>query len=327
MLGKYRLVAELAQGGMGVVWLAEMRGAEGFKKPVVVKELLPRLARDVEFRAMFLDEARLGGRLVHENIVQTLDVGHEGDRWYIVLELLRGCALDRARKAVRLRPELSVAIVRGVLSGLHHAHELRGDDGAPLGVVHRDVSARNVFLTAEGGVKLLDFGLAKSRARTRQTAAGVVKGSIGYLSPDHVCERALDRRADVFAAGVLLRELLTGERLWAGADERTIVKRLATRDVPAFAQSARVPDVLRRISQKAMAPWRGLRFQSAAEMRDALDASGCVGSLGELRGLFEGPLAYEVDRARLLLQANPALPPPLPVELSSAELVSASASL
>jgi serine/threonine-protein kinase len=321
-LGRYRLVAELARGGMAVVWLAEARGAAGFTKSLVLKELAPELARDEAYRVMFLDEARVAARLSHRNIVQTIDVGCDDGRWYMVMELLEGCSLERARTLLhgnKLPLGLAVEIVREVLAGLHYAHE--------HGVVHRDVTAQNVFLTSSGDVKLLDFGLAKSRDRARRTETGIVKGSVAYLSPDHVAEATIDRRADVFAAGVLLRELVLGRRLWGDLDGGTIVRRLVAREIPAWPADARVPEPLRRICERAMAPMRGDRFATAAEMRVALDewlagAPRELGSLGDLGRLFDRELASERDRARCLLRSHPPEPPPPPVTLASEDLVS-----
>lgn len=311
-LGKYRLVAELARGGMAIAWLAETRGPGGFVKHFVVKELLPNLARDEEHRAMFLDEARLAARLDHANIVETIDIDRDGDRWFMVLELLHGCSLDRARKLLaprRMPANLAVKIIRELLEGLHHAHEACDEDGRPLRIIHRDLSARNVFLTTAGEVKLLDFGLAKSSDRGRRTEPGMVKGSVSYLSPEHVGDVPLDRRSDIFAAGILLRELLLGERVWDGLDDGSVLRKLLVRSIPQFPRDRGVPEELARICEKAMAPYRIQRFATAAEMRDALDAwarrSGDVASSADLARLFDSALAVERDRARLLLRANP----------------------
>ncbi len=310
-LGRYRLVAELARGGMGLVWLAETRGVGGFGKAFVVTELAPELAGDEQHLAMFLEEARVAARLSHKNVVQTLDLGCDDGRWYMVLELLEGTTLARAP---RLAPSLAAWIVSEMLAGLHHAHE--------RGVVHRDVTPRNVFLCADGEVKVLDFGLAKSRDAARRTEHGIVKGSVSYLSPDHVCEASIDLRADVFAAGVILRELLTGERLWGELEGGAIVRRLVARDLPAFPVDARVPAELRAIALRAMAPYRRDRFPTADAMRRALQPFVSPRSEAELRALFDGPLAAERDRARNLLRSHPPPPPAPPVELGSDELVS-----
>jgi len=301
-LGRYRLVAELGRGGMGVVYLARARGLGGFDKPVVVKVLRPELATDEGFRAMFLDEARLAARLSHPAIAQTFEVGRDGERYFMALELLEGSSLHHARKrlgatgpgAIPLR--LSLRVLSRVLEALHHAHELTGDDGLPLGVVHRDVSPQNVFLTWDGQVKLIDFGVAKSRGRGHETRAGVLKGSIAYMSPDHVDGSSIDRRADVFAVGVILRELLTGERMWGDDDDVAILKSLITREIPPLAEGA-APQELAAIARRATAPLRADRFDSAASMRAAIDAyleaTDPRGSLAELGAMLAARLADE----------------------------------
>jgi serine/threonine protein kinase len=185
------LLAELARGGMGIVHLAEARGPGGFEKLVVVKELKAELTDDPVYCAMFLDEARLAARLSHRHIVQTNEVGCERGRYFMALELLEGGSLHQIRTKLGLRalPSLvSVRILVAVLDALDHAHELTDAEGASLGVVHRDVSPQNVFLTFDGGVKLIDFGVAKSKDRRGAaiTRVGVVKGSVPFMSPDHV---------------------------------------------------------------------------------------------------------------------------------------------
>ena len=308
------MLAELARGGMGIVHLAEARGPGGFEKLVVVKELKAELADDPVYTAMFLDEARLAARLSHRHIVQTNEVGCEDGRYFMALELLEGGSLHQIRTKLGLRAlpaNVGVRILVAVLDALHHAHEQTDAEGSPLGVVHRDVSPQNVFLTFDGGVKLIDFGVAKSKDRrgAAVTRVGVVKGSVPYMSPDHVDGTTIDRRADVFAAGVILRELLTGERLWGDADDLTILRALISRDLPAFPDSAAAPPALRAIVERAMAPRRADRFPTAATMRDALDAylaehdpRGSLDDLGTwlARNLAEERLAFHamVKKAR-----------------------------
>ncbi len=304
------MLAELARGGMGVVHLAEARGPGGFEKLVVVKELKAELTHDPVYCAMFLDEARLAARLSHRHIVQTNEVGCEGGRYFMALELLEGGSLHQIRTKLGLGALPSLAAVRvlaAVLDALHHAHELTDAEGASLGVVHRDVSPQNVFITFDGGVKLIDFGVAKSKDRRGAaiTRVGVVKGSVPYMSPDHVDGSIIDRRADVFAAGVILRELLCGERLWGEAGDLAILRALIARDVPAFPDPASaadaVPAALRAIVLRAMAPHRADRYPTAAAMRDALegyltehDPRGSLDDLGTWleRNLVEERLAF-----------------------------------
>lgn len=297
-LGKYRLVAELGRGGMGIVHLA----VDG-KDLVCVKELRPELASDPEHRRMFVEEARLGARLTHPNIVRVHEVACDGARWFMVLELVEGCSLGRARKTLgpRLPPRLAVRTLVEVLAALDHAHE--------RGIVHRDVSPENVVLGFDGRVKLLDFGVAKARDGKNVTRQGVVKGSVQYMSPDHVATEPIDGRADVFAVGVLLREILTGERLWdAELDDLAIVRRLIAGDVPPFPARAlrRTPQALREICSKATQADRARRFSSAHAMREALvrwlDAEDPHGSLAELGALLARELPDDHARVRRLLE-------------------------
>ncbi|MDB4940667.1 MAG: protein kinase [Labilithrix sp.] len=298
---------------MGIIHLASLRGPGGFSKLCVVKELKPELAEDPAYAAMFLEEARLAARLRHRHIVQTNEVGCHDGRYFMALELLEGGSLHDVRKKLgpgALPRNLALRVVAAVCDALHHAHELEADDGTPLGIVHRDVSPQNVFLTFDGDVKLIDFGVAKSgdRAEQARTRVGVVKGSVPYMSPDHVDGSAIDRRADVFAAGILLRELLTGERLWGDADDLTMLRRLIARDVPPLppqrlaALGPRLATILRR----AMAPRREDRYATAALLRDALLAHAAEadprGSLAELGPWLTRSLATERAAFRELVK-------------------------
>jgi serine/threonine-protein kinase len=274
-LGKYTLVAELARGGMGVIYLAQVQGPGGFQKMVVVKELKRELAEDPKFREMFLDEANLAARLNHRNIVQTNEVVEEGGRYFMAMDYLEGCSLHTAHKRLSGDKKLTLAmelrVLAEVLAGLHYAHELNDYDGSPLGVVHRDVGPQNVYLTFDGQVKLLDFGVAKVLNRQQETQAGVLKGRVAYMAPEQVSGGGVDRRVDIFAAGVMLREVMTGLRLWEGLGEIDTLKRLIARDIPKLPDDPKYPAELRAICDKAMAPDREDRFKTAHEMRVAID--------------------------------------------------------
>jgi serine/threonine protein kinase len=327
-LGHVRLLGELARGGMGVVHLGEIQGPGGFAKRVVVKELKPELATDARYRDMFLDEARIAARLSHPNIVQTFEVASAGDRWFMVLEHLEGASLDRVIRALgpALTPAVAARIVCDVLAALHHAHELRNDAGEPLAIVHRDVSPRNVFVTLDGAVKLLDFGVAKSRGRSAETTAGVVKGSVGYMSPDHVTGATIDRRADVFAAGVLLREMLLGEKLWdPRLADLEVIGALAAHAIPAFPEGRGVPEALVAIARRATAGQRSERFASAHDMQEALevylDAAEPRGARRDLGRGLERALAEATARASAQPRGGPTtLPTGLLVSAPSAHL-------
>lgn len=299
---------------MGIVHLAEARGPGGFEKLVVVKELKHELASDPVYTAMFLDEARLAARLSHRHIVQTNEVGCENARYYMALELLEGGSLQQVRTKLGLTAlplHLGVRVLVAVLEALHHAHELTDGEGRSLGVVHRDVSPQNVFLTFDGDVKLIDFGVAKSKDRrgaSSTTRVGVVKGSVPYMSPDHVDGTTIDRRADVFAVGVLLREMLAGERLWGDADDLTILRSLIRRELPIFPAVGDVAPALRAICERAMAPRRDDRYPTAAAMRDDLEAYLLEvdprGSLDDLGAWLGRELAEERAAFRALVKES-----------------------
>ena len=191
---------------MGIVHLAASHGPGGFNKLLVVKELKPELSRDDTYVSMFLDEARLAARLAHPNIVQTIEVGSEGSRHYMVMEFLDGRSLHRTIRRFRDHGGLPLGahlrVIAESLLGLHHAHELVDFDGQPLDIVHRDVSPLNVFVTFDGQTKVIDFGIAKSVDSSLETKTGILKGRVAYMAPEQAWGQEVDRRADVYSAGV-----------------------------------------------------------------------------------------------------------------------------
>ncbi|HEX3765127.1 MAG TPA: serine/threonine-protein kinase, partial [Kofleriaceae bacterium] len=277
MLGKYQLIAELARGGMAIVYLALVQGPGGFNKLVVVKELKPELAEEPSFLAMFLDEARLAARLSHPNIVQTHEVGSDGKRTFMAMDYLDGRGLDRVRRRSRASgQDLSLPIhlraLCDMLAGLHYAHTLTDFDGTPLSVVHRDVSPQNVFVTFDGQVKLLDFGIAKAADSLHETRVGVLKGKVSYMSPEQARGQKVDARADVFSAGVLLWEALTGRKLREGQNDQQMLWALASADLPrASAVKPWVPPELDAICARAMAWDRDHRYPSAGELQHEIE--------------------------------------------------------
>jgi serine/threonine-protein kinase len=272
-LRKYRLIAEIGRGGMADVYLAVVQGPAGFNKLVVIKKTRPELAQDPEFLAMFLDEARLAARLNHPNVVQTTEVGQDGDRYFIAMEYLDGQPLNRirARAGLTFSTNMQVRVLADVLAGLHHAHELCDFDGTALGVVHRDATPQNVFVTYDGLIKVVDFGIAKAIDSSSETRTGTVKGKVTYMAPEQAKGERVDRRADIFAVGVMLWEGIAGRRMWKGIPELTVVHDLINGKIPSIREAVpEVPEALARICEKALSVRREDRFATAQEMHDAL---------------------------------------------------------
>lgn len=280
--GKYRIVAELGQGGTARVWLAVARGPHGFSKLVVLKTMKPELAGEEELAQMFSNEARLAARLNHPNIVQTNEVfDHEGLP-IIVMEYLDGqplsqiLARDRALPVFALPHKLRV--LSEVLGGLEAAHNLTDFDGRLLGVVHRDVSPHNVIVTYDGNVKVIDFGIAKLGALGESTESGVIKGKLHYIAPEQIAGSTIDCRADVYSAGIMLWEMVTRSRLWRGVNEAVVMNRILSGNLPRLAE--RAPDVspyLQELVDRATARDPSDRYPSAAEFQ--LDVDEYVASL------------------------------------------------
>ncbi len=277
MLGKYQLIAEIARGGMGVVYLAMVQGPGGFNKLVVVKELKPELVEEPAFLTMFLDEARLAARLSHPNIVQTNEVGNDGDRYFMAMDYLDGRGLDQIRRRSKvagfgLSVPMHLRVVCDMLAGLDYSHRMTDFDGSPLNIVHRDVSPQNVFVTFDGQVKLLDFGIAKASDSMYETHAGVVKGKVSYMSPEQGRGWKVDARADVFSAGVMLWEALTGKRMREGKNEQEKLWALVSNEIPRASEiKPWVPPELDEICARAMAWNRDERYPNAGAMQQDLE--------------------------------------------------------
>jgi serine/threonine protein kinase len=276
-MGKYHLIAELARGGMGNVYLAALCGPGAFNKLLVLKELKPELSDNETYVAMFLEEARLAARLVHPNIVQTNEVSSEDKRHYMAMEYLDGRSLSRIVRRFGRGDGFPIGaqlrIIGDALLGLHHAHELRGFDGEPLGIVHRDVSPLNLMVTFDGQAKLLDFGIAKALDSSLETKAGVLKGRIAYMAPEQACSVQVDRRADIYSMGVMLWEAAARRRLWPGLSEVEILSRVVREGAPRLRDVVRdAPPVLDAICARAMAMDCGDRYATAAELLEDLEA-------------------------------------------------------
>jgi serine/threonine-protein kinase len=277
-LGKYRLVAELGEGGMAHVYLAVVQGPGGFAKLQVVKRIRGELAEDPEFVTMFMEEARLAARLNHPNIVQTNEVGSDEGRLFIAMEYLDGQSFEAMlRRAAGKKEPIPLAyqlrVIIEALAGLQHAHDLADYDGTPLHVVHRDVSPHNVFVTYDGQIKLVDFGIAKAADGSLRTRTGVFKGKCAYMAVEQFDGAQVDRRADVFSVGAMLWQTATGRRLWRGLTDMQIYAKLGRGEIPSVLEQA--PDAdprLAEITMKALAPRREDRYPTAAALAEALEA-------------------------------------------------------
>ena len=292
--GKYRLIAELGHGGMADVFLAVQAGpaGSGFHKLTVIKRLRQNLVEEPEFVEMLIEEARIAARLNHPNVVQTNEVGQVGHQYFIAMEYLDGQPLHRIqhRSTQRLKdgktspvgqPQQMI-IVMDALAGLHHAHDLADYDGSPLQIVHRDVTPQNIFVTYEGQVKVVDFGIAKAAGRASETRQGVVKGKVRYMAPEQALGQPVDRRADVFSMGIMLWEVATSRRLWKDVDDLEIVRQLVDGTYSASPRLVEpsVPKELDRICAKALAQKRDERYASCDEFR--LDLEQYLADCGEL---------------------------------------------
>jgi serine/threonine-protein kinase len=322
IVGRYALHAQIASGGMAAVYFGKLLGAVGFSKPVAVKRLHPKLARDEGVRRMFIDEARLASRIAHPNVVQTLDVVEDDGELLLVLEYVHGESLQHLLQASRRREEIvplriTLAIVTAVLHGLHAAHEATGADGSPLDIVHRDVSPQNVLVGVDGLPRVLDFGIARAAVRLASTQDGVVKGKLAYVAPEQLGGAPVDRRADVYAASVLLWEMLSGQRLFVGQDGKTNLLRSAI-DPPSRHRPG-VPKLLDAIALHGLARNPEQRFATAREMALALERAGEIArplEIGEwVEDLAGDRLAERRVRLRELETAS-VLEPPLPSLLS-----------
>lgn len=274
--GPYLLLERVSLGGMAEVFKAIEFGVEGFERTVAVKRILPHVAEDEEFITMFKDEARIAVQLQHANIAQIYHLGHEAESFYIALEYVGGRDLraifERCRKQLKTLPIPEICfIMMQVCEGLDYAHNKKDAAGTPLNIIHRDVSPPNILVSYEGSVKLCDFGVAKAAGRVSQTQAGILKGKFGYMSPEQVRGRSLDRRSDVFAAGVCLWELLTGKRLFHGDTDFSTLEKVRSGEVEnPRSVVASIPEELEAIVMDALAAEPEDRIASAAELYERL---------------------------------------------------------
>lgn len=304
-LGPYELIERLATGGMAEVYLAKRAGPHGFQKIFALKRILPQLAQDADFVAMFVDEARMCARLCHPNIVQVFDFGEHDGELYMAMEYVDGTTGARLIRAAASRGEelpleVSLHLTLSVLRGLEYAHAARDDRGKPLRLVHRDVSPGNVLIDRSGAVKLTDFGIARATEFERRTDAGQLKGKLGYMSPEQVVGKELDARSDLFTLGIVLAEMVTLRPLFSGGRELDVLLRIRDADVsPLDRGGVHLPDDLRAVLYRALAKDPALRYPSATAFAEAIE------ELIRRRRLQVGPARLGAWVARLGLAQGP----------------------
>ena len=306
-LGRYQLLASVARGGMGQVWLGRLQGARGFHKLVAVKTLLTTADESGRFERMLLEEARIASLIHHANVVQTIELGEDDGTLYLVMEWVDGEPLThvvtKAKERGGLPLDIAANLVDQMLRGLHAAHELCDPTGAPLGVVHRDVSPHNVLVTYTGAAKLLDFGIAKATKQSSvATVTGEVKGKFAYMAPEQVLGTLMDRRTDLFAAGIMLYTLTVGRHPFKHHNDAGVLHAI-TSESPAPKPSSFVPDyppALEAVVMKALEKHIERRFATADEMRIALErALPAAGATGDaLTGKYVRELLSENAAAR-----------------------------
>jgi serine/threonine protein kinase len=273
-LGRYQVDQLLARGGMGEVYLGRVLGTHDFVRPVVIKVIRTELVENERIALMFVDEARIAAGLHHRNIVQILDFDLFEAGAFLVTEYIPGCDLRALLHYLRGAPpfEIAIAVLAELATGLDAAHDARDTEGAPLGLIHRDVSPGNVLLGVHGEVKIADFGIAKARSRSYHTMSGSIKGKAPYMAPEQILGEPIDRRADVFSLGVLLFELSTRSRLYSAYGNAIAMKHILDGTLPDPAERRPdYPPALTQIVRRALARHPADRYPTARAFADALD--------------------------------------------------------
>jgi serine/threonine protein kinase len=303
--GKYYLLERINVGGMAEVFKAKTFGVEGFERLLAVKRILPNIAEDEEFITMFIDEAKIAVQLQHANIAQIFDLGKVEESYFIALEYVNGRDLRSIFDRMRSRGEalpiaLACHVMMQVCEGLDYAHNKRDGQGRELHLIHRDISPQNVLIGYDGEVKLIDFGIAKAAGKASTTQAGILKGKFGYMSPEQVRGLPIDKRSDIFAVGIVLYELLTGERLFVGeTDFSTLEKVRNVEIVPPSSYNKKIPQELERLMMKALARDPEDRYSNAIDLHD--DLQSFLYSIGEfysrkdLAGWMKKTFAAEIE--------------------------------
>jgi serine/threonine protein kinase len=343
LFGRYILYDAIASGGMASVHFGRLTGAAGFARTVAIKRMHPQHAQDPDFVAMFVDEARLAARIRHPNVIPTLDVVAEGGEILLVMEYVDGESLSRmlrAKAGGALRPfppRIACAILGGVMGGLHAAHEAKDEQGAPLNLIHRDVSPQNILVGVDGVARIFDFGIAKAATRLQQTRDGKVKGKLGYMAPEQLRGRAVTRTADIYSASVVLWETLTGRRLFHGESEGEVVEHvLLGAAQPPSRYAPGLPVALDDLVLRGLASDPAARFATAAQMGASLEQASAWATPSEIGAWLRERAGTEIaERERRVAEiessssmaavVTPALPEP-PTEATHVEGDGASAS-
>ena len=285
--GRYELIRSIASGGMATVHLGRALGEGGFERLVAIKVMHAHLAEEPEFVAMFLDEARLAARIRHPNVVGTIDIQRDEQGLILVMDYVEGPSLQRVLRAFAKKhnggPPIDVGlrIFVDALSGLHAAHELRGADGEPLNLVHRDVTPQNILIGVDGIAQITDFGVARAESRLQTTRAGVVKGKICYMAPEQIRSEPIDRRTDVYAAGVVLWEILTGQRLIRGDNDGAQMEKILRGQHPTPSEvSPTVPEAISAACMRALAAAPADRYPTAAAFAEAVETAAAGAGVG-----------------------------------------------
>jgi len=303
-LGRYEVIRRIATGGMGTVFLARLKGAGGFERRVAIKVMHPHIASDPDFVAMFLDEARLAARIHHRNVVPTIDIQDHEERIFLVMDYVNGISLHRLVRAARtsrvvIPMGVLLRIMLDVLSGLHAAHEVKAEDGKPMLLVHRDVSPHNILVGVDGTTRIIDFGIAFTKTRlVESTATGNIKGKLSYVSPEQLRSEVADRRSDVYSSGVVLWELLAGERLFGGDDHGAVIlAALAGTIEPPSAPNPAVPPELGAACLRALSREAEKRYPDAAAFAEAIERAASAAGIDVASPGEVGDLVQRIDES------------------------------
>ncbi|MBQ4334292.1 MAG: serine/threonine protein kinase, partial [Myxococcaceae bacterium] len=315
--GNYLLVDRISVGGMAEIFLAKRVGAEGDERRVAIKRILPAMAEDPDFTRMFLDEARICVQLNHPNIVRFSDLGMHDGTCFIAMEYVAGKDLrslmeHQASVGQPMPVAQAIFIASRLLSGLDYAHRSTGVDGRPLGIIHRDVSPQNVLISYAGDIKLIDFGIAKAATNSQRTQAGFLKGKIGYMSPEQIVG-SVDRRADLFAVGIILFELLTGQRLFTGPTDFAVLAKIRSAEVPSLCElNPAIPPELEAIVLRALKADPDERYQWCSDLEadlrpflttEAGEPFTAKALSASLQETFHEDFARDEERAKRLSEA------------------------